>query len=390
MKLNEKLLKDIYQEYLDKRDRIIEEYAAKDGFMIKNSLWWDYYKDVIDTLLKKIENDTFTLEDASNFYKEFGFGPKLYKNSFLENGLDKLKELFRFLADDSVAVDRKIREITDDPENDHSLKGVGINFVTLFLTSKFPTKYMQWNSQIDSALKIIGAYPHKERGEKKSNFYLKINSVCIEIGKLLGEPWLPIIDNILFCISRGYIGKNKQIDKKIEKEAYKIEKEANIQETYEETSTHTEMMYYLIKIGYFKGYDVWVALNDRNKSHNTENFADITCNEIPNFTQLSTIGIAKYIDVIWFKKNTSHPVRFFEIEHSTSIYSGLLRLNDVKIDYPISRATIVIPKKRKTLFETQIARRTFKYSELSEVCDHMIYDDLRKWYDAVKVDSHYK
>lgn len=52
---------------------------------------------------------------------------------------------------------------------------------------------------------------------------------------------------------------------------------------------------------------------------------------MPQFTQSSTLTIAKYIDVIWFIKGTANPIRFFEIEHSTSIYSGLLRLNDVKI-----------------------------------------------------------
>ena len=112
----------------------------------------------------------------------------------------------------------------------------------------------------------------------------------------------------------------------------------------------------------------------------------MTFKEIPNFTEPSTLAIAKYIDVIWFKKNTSYPVRFFEIEHSTSIYSGLLRLNDVKIDYPIDKATIVIPEERKGLFETQVERRTFKYSELFDVCEYLTYTDLRKWYKAVSID----
>jgi hypothetical protein len=43
------------------------------------------------------------------------------------------------------------------------------------------------------------------------------------------------------------------------------------------------------------------------------------------------------IDVIWFRRGTGHPVRFFEVEHSTSVYSGLLRFNDVMIDFPIER-----------------------------------------------------
>jgi type II restriction enzyme len=44
------------------------------------------------------------------------------------------------------------------------------------------------------------------------------------------------------------------------------------------------------------------------------------------------------IDVIWFRRGTGQPHRFFEVEHSTSVYSGLLRFNDVIIDYPIPEA----------------------------------------------------
>ena len=47
------------------------------------------------------------------------------------------------------------------------------------------------------------------------------------------------------------------------------------------------------------------------------------------------------IDVIWFRRGAGHPVRFFEIEHSTSVYSGLLRFNDVMIDFPIPEAFVV-------------------------------------------------
>ena len=111
------------------------------------------------------------------------------------------------------------------------------------------------------------------------------------------------------------------------------------------------MMYYLIVIGINKNYNVWIAQNDRNKNYKGNKFSDKCIQEIPKFTQPSTLAIAKYIDVIWFKKNTSYPIRFFEIEHTTTIYSGLLRLNDVKIDYPINKATIVIPNDRIKLFD---------------------------------------
>ena len=138
----------------------------------------------------------------------------------------------------------------------------------------------------------------------------------------------------------------------------------------------------LIKIGLLRGNDVWVAQNDRNKEYKEERLGDLCLNEIPHFAGPGVLNIAKLIDVIWFKKRTAEPIRFFEVEHSTSIYSGLLRLNDVKVDYPINQAHIIGPKARIELYESQINRRTFNYSELAEVCNYLSYEDIEKWFNA--------
>jgi type II restriction enzyme len=85
------------------------------------------------------------------------------------------------------------------------------------------------------------------------------------------------------------------------------------------------------------------------------------------------------IDVIWFRKGAGHPERFFEIEHSTSVYSGLLRFNDVMIDFPIPEAFIVGDgEKTRARFEREIARRTFTHSRLSDVTRYLYYDDVRE------------
>lgn len=378
--MDEIKIRKLYEEYKNQIDSIIKEHGEKDGFVIGGELWWDYYKVLINEKLSKIRSNSFVEEDAIDFYEKFGFGPKLYRKSFIESGLDKIRNLFLFLTDDNVPADHKIAEVVEDQESENHLRGIGKNFVTLFLTTYFPEKYVQWNIQTDGALKLLGLYPVKSRGEKKSEFYSKINKVCKKIGQMLNITSFPKIDNFLYCLNKGYIGTDIQIETKHEEEPEKAESE---------TTEHTEMMYYLIKIGSNKNYDVWVAINDKSKKYQGENFSDICLNEIPKFTQPDTTAIARYIDVIWFKRNTSQPVRFFEIEHSTSIYSGLLRLNDVKIDYPISKATIVIPNSRINLFESQIDRRTFKYSELADICDYLTYEDLKKWYEAVKVDSRY-
>ena len=381
--MNKESLLKYLKIYHDKHDIIMEQYGVKDGFLIDGKYWWDAYKELIKEILVKIDNKTVSIEDFHNFYRKFGFGPKLYANSVLEYGIEKLSNLFKYLCDDSIEPNIKMKEITEEQESEFFIKGIGINFVTLFLTNCFPTKYGQWNKQIDGALKKLNAYPIKSIGEQKSDFYLKINKTLLDIKEITGLDSLALVDNLLYCINVGYLSEEGKIDKEMEKEIEIIE-ETGV-ENEETEDSHAKMRYYLIKIGVNKGYDIWVAQNDSNKSYDGFSFSENTLNELPSFTQPKTLVIAKFVDVIWFKKNTANPVRFFEIEHSTSIYSGLLRLNDIIIDFPITKATVMIPKSRIKLFEIQIARRTFDFSGLYEVCEYMTYDDLGKWFNATEV-----
>lgn len=393
--MNKGLLKKLLAEYEQKIDEILEKYGERDGFVIEGQLWWDYYGQLISDMIEKIMKNELTEQDARQFYKEFGFGPKFYGNSFVESGLDKIAKAFLFLSDPEIPPEQKIKEMVEDPESEHYLRGVGINFVTLFLTSVFPKEYVQWNVQTDGALKALGMYPKKVRGEKRSDLYLKINEVCLEIKNELKLEHMPKVDNLLYCFNKGYLDFDKSFFKEMEEKVSESIKDVVILTTpsideKESEDYHLQMQYTLLQIGKKKGYDVWIAQNDQSKSFNGEYFADLCLREIPSFTQPSTLAIAKYIDVIWFKKGTSNPIRFFEIEHSTSIYSGLLRLNDVKIDFPLSKATIVIPKDRRKLFDSQIERRTFKYSELADICDCITYEELEKWFEAVKIDTEYR
>jgi len=88
------------------------------------------------------------------------------------------------------------------------------------------------------------------------------------------------------------------------------------------------------------------------------------------------------IDVIWFRKGTGHPERFFEIEHSTDVFSGLLRFNDVMIDFPITEAFIVGEgEQTRRKFEREIGRRTFAQSRLSGVARFLSYDQVRETWE---------
>jgi len=223
---------------------------------------------------------------------------------------------------------------------------------------------------------MLELLPEKERGEHQGKYYLKIIKVVKELSEKLGLNDLSLTDDFLELIFFNKIGTNvlRKKEQK-EEEVIEIEKEEKI---------HTKIQYLLIKIGKFKGYDVWVAKNDLNKEYNGEKFNSLCLNELPKFTNPEVLDIAQYVDVIWFKRKTTYPITFFEIETTTSIYSGLLRLNDIIIDFPIEKAYIVSSKDRKKLFESQIKRKTFISSGLNDVCQFKTYEEIEELFTKIE------
>jgi type II restriction enzyme len=153
--------------------------------------------------------------------------------------------------------------------------------------------------------------------------------------------------------------------------------------------THTEIQAKLRDIGFAEGYDVWVA--DRGIEWNGNILGDGCLTDLPVVAPDRTRVALRGIDVIWFRKGTGHPARFFEIEHSTSVYSGLLRMNDVKIDFPLERAFIVGEGERtQAKFAREISRRTFQASGLATVTKFLLYSQIRQtWtkYQAIGAGS---
>ena len=122
---------------------------------------------------------------------------------------------------------------------------------------------------------------------------------------------------------------------------------------------------------------MWVA--DRGACGRARLSGMVASADLPVVAAERTRAVMRNIDVIWFRRGAGHPVRFFEIEHSTSVYSGLLRFNDVMIDFPITEAFIVGDgEKTQRKFEREIARRTFEHSGLVEVTRFLLYEQVRQ------------
>ena len=160
-----------------------------------------------------------------------------------------------------------------------------------------------------------------------------------------------------------------------------------------EESNHDEMQWRLLKLGSDLGLDVWVARNDRNRSYNGTPFAHIPRirKELPRQFDEATNHTIELIDVLWLQGDAI--VAAFEVEHSTAIYSGLLRMSDLIAMQPNIRINLylVAPDDRREKVFTEVNRPTFAKLKppLAKLCKFISYSELKKGIDDIGDKIHY-
>src|SRR5436305_3185782 len=166
---------------------------------------------------------------------------------------------------------------------------------------------------------------------------------------------------------------------------------ARIDERIERVPTeHDEMQWRLIRLGHLAKCDVWVPRNDQSKQYQGNKFRDSV---LPQFHQtLDVPRSIENIDVVW--KFGPYSIKSaFEIEHSTSIYSGILRLSDLRAEAPNSNYPlfIVASKERKRQVFEELKRPTFSGPclRLNEVIRFLGYDQVRDIDEASKSASNF-
>lgn len=157
-----------------------------------------------------------------------------------------------------------------------------------------------------------------------------------------------------------------------------------VQSEKEEENLHTEMQYHLLRIGSSLGYDVIPASNDRSKCHAGSNFSFMSLSSFPESeADKETLNTVKLIDVLWFEKGTNNVIAAFEVEKSTSIYSGILRLTD--LSYTIADGDevfyLIVPDKRERDVVLQLSRPAIK--KLDSPIKYILFSDLRQHCDAL-------
>ncbi len=158
-----------------------------------------------------------------------------------------------------------------------------------------------------------------------------------------------------------------------------------IQAAREEDRTHTEVQGWLRDLGKSLGFNVWIASNDRNRPYGNGNLADGCLDCLSE--QLETSPAAdtvRLIDVLWIDAATGKVAAAFEVEHTTSIYSGIVRMLDLALGLGHARQSLflVAPDSRESDVREQLKRPAF--SQIGDLDVRFIaYGELAKHRDAI-------
>lgn len=149
--------------------------------------------------------------------------------------------------------------------------------------------------------------------------------------------------------------------------------------------SHSQIQTILGAIGAAKAYDVWIPANDRTKLDWSIS-VPFQCRHSLPYGFESVESILQQVDVIWVQKGSNELRALFEVEHSTPIYSALLRFNDIHLVAPRlnPRFSVVSNDARRSLFVRQLNRPTFQISGLSKLCTFLEYPNVFGWFNRIK------
>ncbi|HEX6914543.1 MAG TPA: type II restriction endonuclease, partial [Chitinophagaceae bacterium] len=316
----------------------------------------------------------------------FYWKPKLRIPDIYENENNKLA-FGQFLGHciNAKAEEQILKEIIKLDEL--KIKGLG-PAVASILYFLHPTIILPFNTA------IINGFNHLFKDKKKLGSwteYLRLREVLVETnnqhrGELSSD--LGAIAGLLFEVGTQklllggdeYLSESERakFERLVEKRREAVKAES------EEENLHTEMQFHLLKIGNALGYDVIAASNDRSKSYSGNSFSFMSLSSFPEFNvDRETLNTVKLIDVLWFEKGTNNVIAAFEVEKSTSIYSGILRLADLSFSIADGDEVfyLIVPDKREKDVVAQLSRPCIRQNNIT--IKYILFSELRQHCDAL-------
>ncbi|MBN8815965.1 MAG: type II restriction endonuclease [Sphingomonas sp.] len=151
--------------------------------------------------------------------------------------------------------------------------------------------------------------------------------------------------------------------------------------------THAEVQAWLRDLGIALGHDVWIAANDRGRLHAGMPLGEGCLDRLPDaIATASGADSIRLIDVLWLEKGAGHVTAAFEVEHSTSIYSGIVRMLDLALSggdlHKAAGLFLVAPDAREADVRAQLRRPAF--SRIADLdFSYLPYGELERHREAI-------
>jgi type II restriction enzyme len=342
----------------------------------------DFKGSSLEVVLTAVTEQKQVFEGAAH---PFFWKPKLRIPDIYENEVNKRK--FGAFLETCLAATREEQVLAEMSRLAAAqIKGLGpaVANIIYFL---HPTIVPPFNTAMVNGFNALFG-DRKKLGSWES--YLAMREVIVrtnvEVRDQLSKD-LGAFAGLLFEIGSGRLVVGGNVEAVLKTEKVKAEKVAKARHAavlaeHEAESEHTQIQYLLIKIGRALKYDVHVARNDRHRLYDGQAFALLTVPELPLMDwPPEVMDTVSLIDVIWLKPGTGEIVSAFEIEKSTSIYSGILRMEDLARSIPdcTCHFYLVAPDRREKEVMAQLARPAFRsdltdiplaFIPFNDLCDH--------------------
>lgn len=172
---------------------------------------------------------------------------------------------------------------------------------------------------------------------------------------------------------------DKVVEVSVPNDSELVDDDAPIQNP--EVRESIKMQALLAQIGACMGMKIWLPKADRSRVlKEWKNGTEALLEKLPLNYDETTLSTIEQIDVIWLKGRSI--TRAFEVEHTTSVYSGILRMADLLALQPNMNINlhIVAPDSRQEKVFQEIRRPVFSLLEsgpLFERCSYIPYRNLK-------------
>ncbi len=187
----------------------------------------------------------------------------------------------------------------------------------------------------------------------------------------INELYCNKVTEILFPNHQKDLSKLKEISKII-----------NIEIQDDVELTHSDLQAKLVLVGSYLNYRTFVPTPDQGKKTIYGKTLGELCSEkkVPEGSiPALSLGTVKYVDVIWFDEE-GYPTHAFEVEHTTDITKGLLRLYQV---HKLRIKMFIISEEiNKGKFQREVAKSPFAKIKNEFVFKN--YDELDEFFQSVK------